>query len=106
MDGLGWTIPVRPGRACKPAQPRPVQYVFERRHRSHFSSVQADGKSETARQRYPGIRDICRGVAARPRVEIPSLASPAGVTTEQGVTAPPATYRRLLRVPGFRQLLV
>ena len=28
------------------------------------------------------------------------------MTTEQGVTAPPATYRRLLRVPGFRQLLI
>ena len=28
------------------------------------------------------------------------------MTTEQGVVAPPATYRRLLRLPGFRQLLI
>ena len=28
------------------------------------------------------------------------------MTTEQGVAALPATYRRLLRVPGFRQLLI
>jgi MFS family permease len=28
------------------------------------------------------------------------------MTTGQGVSAPPATYRRLLRVPGFRQLLI
>ena len=28
------------------------------------------------------------------------------MTTEQRVVAPPATYRRLLRVPGFRQLLI
>lgn len=28
------------------------------------------------------------------------------MTTKQGVSAPPATYGRLLRVPGFRQLLV
>lgn len=28
------------------------------------------------------------------------------MTAGQGVAAPPATYRRLLRVPGFRQLLI
>ena len=28
------------------------------------------------------------------------------MTTEQGVVASPATYRRLLRLPGFRQLLI
>src|ERR1700730_13275067 len=103
---VGWTIPLCPRRSCKPAQQRPVQYVLPHRHRSHCSSVHSQGKSATVRQRYPGIRDDRRGVAARPDIEIPSLASPAGMTTEQGVTESPATYSRLMRVPGFRQLLV
>src|SRR5580700_12039816 len=29
-----------------------------------------------------------------------------GVTAGQGVVTPPATYGRMLRVPGFRQLLI
>src|SRR4029077_9579361 len=106
MDGLGRTIPETAIPLYKRAQPRPVEYVFEHRHRLHVSSVHAHGKSTKARRRYPGIRDGRRGVVARPWIEIPSLASGAGMTTEQGVTAPPATYRRLLRVPGFRQLLI
>jgi MFS family permease len=39
-------------------------------------------------------------------MEIPAHSTGAWMTTEQGIAAPPATYRRLLRVPGFRQLLI
>lgn len=34
------------------------------------------------------------------------MAGAADMTVGQGVSTPPATYRRLMRVPGFRQLLV
>jgi len=34
------------------------------------------------------------------------VAGAADMTVGQGVSTPPATYRRLMRVPGFRQLLV
>jgi MFS family permease len=39
-------------------------------------------------------------------MEIPAHSTGAWMTTEQGIAAPAATYRRLLRVPGFRQLLI
>src|SRR3984885_6460361 len=47
-----------------------------------------------------------RGVAARPRTHRTVMSRAIEMTTGQGVVAAPATYRQLLRVPGFRQLLL
>src|SRR5580692_8495797 len=52
------------------------------------------------------MRAYRRDVDARPGLERSCMSTPTEMTTEQGVVAPPATYRRLMRLPGFRQLLI
>src|ERR1019366_5054725 len=57
-------------------------------------------------RRYAWIRAYRRGVAARPGIDRAAFARARNVTAGQDIATTPATYRRLLRVPGFRQLLV
>ncbi len=111
MAELGSTVPfavcrIAACRSHKPVQPATCPLHLRNNHRSQKRVAARRWGCAKARRRYPWIRDHRRGVAARPGLEIQSLAIGPDMTTEQAVAAPPSTYRQLLRLPGFRQLLI